>query len=122
MVKIEKGQTVYLKAVGNNARDREDIYYAEAEITKVGRKYIAVKHNWSEYQFEINNSYREKTIYSPSWELYFSVQDIYDEEERVKLFRELNLEFNYIGGSAKDCSLDQLKRIKSILDESEVNE
>ena len=51
----------------------------EATIKTIGRKYITVAVSpYREYQFDIEENFREKSDTSPTYVLYLSRQDIYD--------------------------------------------
>lgn len=72
------GQTVYLKTRKfGMCWEYEEI--EEATIKTIGRKYITVAVSpWREYQFDMEENFREKTDTSPTYDLYLSRQDIYD--------------------------------------------
>lgn len=72
------GQMVYLKTRWfGMCWEHEEI--EEATIKTIGRKYITVAVSpYREYQFDIEENFREKTDTSPTYDLYLSRQDIYD--------------------------------------------
>ena len=118
MRKVDKsmvGETVYLKTVGNAARGGVSI--KETRIVSVGRKYFEVgeeKGGRFNIKFHLEDN-RQFTDYSADWEIYFSRQEIYDEEESEKIESELRMKFGSWGKT--DLSLDQLRRIKEIVNE-----
>lgn len=123
MSKLQVGNKVYLKPIYNNARYIEDIlnHIKEYEIKKVGRKYFEVwkdNQEWTTLKFHIEDN-RQATKYSPDWELYFSKQEIIDEIEHLKLANEIRDSLGKWGMT--ELSLDQLRRIKTIIDEGKVN-
>jgi hypothetical protein len=116
--KLSIGLKVYLKPVNNAARygDKE---LRELIIKKIGKKYFFVggenqnnERFWTKFDIE---ELREVSNYSPDWELYFSKQEILDEQESNDISRDIRLKF---GGYGKlDLTLDQLRRIKEIINE-----
>ncbi|QPK90827.1 hypothetical protein IEN91_05025 [Bacillus velezensis] len=87
-------------------------------MLKVGRKYFHVgikeKPDHRMIKFEIDGM-RQVTDYSPDWEIYFSKQAIFDEEERKDLLFNVRSKFNrYV---MNDLSLNQLRRINEIINE-----
>lgn len=71
------GQTVYLFHIRNydrNATLEERI--KEVKVISVGRKYLTVDH-WGKHEFDMTKNFREKTIYSPSFELFLTKEAIY---------------------------------------------
>jgi hypothetical protein len=109
---LSVGTKVYLKPVNNAARrgNREII---EAEIIKVGRKYFEVNRGLIR-KYNIKNL-SQVTEYAPDFELYFSYQEILDEYETNDLYSEIGSSFGT--WSKKDLTLDQLRRIKAIINE-----
>ena len=53
-------------------------------------------------------------MFTPSWTVHLSLQEVNDEDERDKLNREFNKFFNY---NDSPLPLDKLRRIKLIIDE-----
>jgi hypothetical protein len=105
------GQEVYLERMGNAARySNEPI---ATEITKIGRKYITVAFN--DYKFFIEDNEQFSPVYSADYKLYYSLEELSEKIEKRKLDSEVRQQFQYWGESA--FTLDQLKRIKSIIEE-----
>ncbi|WP_339193965.1 hypothetical protein MKY95_19370 [Paenibacillus sp. FSL P4-0176] len=114
---MKTGDTVYLKAVGNRARNHKSPEIAEYVIDKIGRKYFdvrSVKNKNTIITFEIVTK-RQRTNYEPDWKLYFSKQEILDEEETKRITSNLRERFGRYG--TVDLTLDQLRRIEQIINE-----
>ncbi|MFB5759023.1 beta barrel domain-containing protein [Paenibacillus medicaginis] len=110
---MQVGETVYLKAVGNNARHRKEVYIKEDVITKVGRKYFEVGADHRPLKFQIDGLKQETGGYTADWKLYFSMQEILDEEEFQRISREIENIFRSY--DKVKLTLDQLRRIKTII-------
>ena len=104
--KYPVGTKVYLKPVGNRARDSEEI--RECEINKIGNKYFEV----GTLKFYIENC-QQVTDYMANWELYFFIQDIADEEECKKLGKDIRKVFDSYGKVS--LSLDTLRKISKLI-------
>jgi hypothetical protein len=116
--KIEVGQRVFLKPINNAARyGNKEI--REEVILKAGRKYFSVgkegetREHWM-IKFNIEDL-RQVTNYSPDWQLYFSKQEIIDENETLEITREIRRKFEGYGHI--NLTLDQLRRIQTIINE-----
>jgi len=113
-------QTVYLKPIGDNAGYiKDDImnHIEEWKITKIGRKYFYVNNkedSFWELKFDKEDN-RQTSNYGCKWSLYFSIQEILDEEESDKINRELRKVFNSYG--RLNLNLNKLKRIQEIINE-----
>jgi hypothetical protein len=112
---VQVGESVFLKAIGNNARrGRERV--EEWKIKKIGRKYFDVwieGREFSTIQFHIED-HKQKMDY-PDWELYWSMQDIEDEKEKNQILVKLSTMFGSYG--KPKLTLDQLRRIQEIISE-----
>ena len=75
------------------------------------RKYFEV----DGVKFKMENKEQETGGYTADWKLYFSKQEILDEQEFQKLERDIRSKFNAFG--KLDLTLDQLKRINEIINE-----
>lgn len=93
------GQTVYLYHERNHCKGSTvEERIIETKVISVGRRYLAVDY-WGRMEFDMTDNFRQKTIYSPEFELYLSKEDIYLMIEtwnqrhivRDKLGRYLNL-------------------------------
>lgn len=124
---IKNGDKVFIKIEeGSNAARRKepfsletfDEWVKEVEVTSVGRKYITVgKEKYSQIKFEIENDYREHyTCGGADHKLYVSKQEILDEHESNQLYDGIKSCFSNWVNNDK-YSLDQLRRIKAILEE-----
>lgn len=107
------GQTVYLFRI----RD----YYSESTIEKrivetnviaVGRKYLTVDY-WGRMSFDMTNDFCEKSIYSPSYELYLSKEDIY---QAVKTKRLRVIVRNKLEDTLSKIPLEGLQDILEVLE------
>jgi hypothetical protein len=116
--RIKVGAKVFLKPVNNAARygNKEIV---EKTILKVGRKYFFVGNEGETEQrwmIKFNmEDLRQITEYANDWELYFSKQEILDDEEIEELSTDIRLKFSSYGELG--LSLDQLRRIKKIISE-----
>jgi hypothetical protein len=118
---MEIGDKVYLLKINDNARyyryhDDDAINYIQEDIVaKVGRKYFGLT-NHSREKFSLETMSDIVTCGSSDWAVYMSVQEIYDEKEKSTLEREVGKVFDW--SSRKKLSLNQLRRIKAIIDEA----
>lgn len=113
---IEIGTTVYLKSGYNTSRRNMEV--VETTITKVGRRYIEVEAGNGVrrgIKFDITNGLKQVTNYTPEWILYFSKEEIEEEQEYDKLKEICMKAFDRWEG--KEFTIDQLRRIKAILEE-----
>lgn len=114
---FKKGQTVYLKYIG----DRRYGNYGkiiEATVKSVGCKYITTVHeSWNEeHKFEVDNDFREYyKIGGRDYQLFLSQQCI-DEENEFDMIQDF-LRNTFDRYKKVKLSLDQLRRIKEIVDE-----
>lgn len=71
------GQTVYLYHERNHCKGSTvEERIIETKVVSVGRRYLAVDY-WGRMEFDMNNDFRQKTIYSPEFVLYLSKEEIY---------------------------------------------
>lgn len=110
MKKLEVGQTVYVKPIGNAARRSTKII--TCKISKVGRKYFELDLNWMG-RFEIESMTQDNGDYISNYACYLSLQEIEDEKELNELYKDIGSCFNSF--SAKNYSLKQLRAVKNIL-------
>lgn len=117
---MEVGQTVYLKPIENMARGiKDDIinHVIESKIFKIGRKYFYVE-QWKDIKFSISNL-MEVSDGCSDWKVYFSKQDIIDEQEYKELIWKIRNTFDstkiYI--EKNKLTLDQLRRVDKIISE-----
>lgn len=112
---MQIGDKVYLKPVNNKARNGNE-KIEEYLIKKVGRKYFEVWdgiYDFSSIKFNLETK-TQVTNYSPDWELYFSKQEILDEQECNQLTKIIRNKFT--GWGKVNLSLEQLRSIKKIID------
>lgn len=111
------GQKVYLKPVG------EAIRYGpkpveEYEIKSIGNKYFFV---WKGEDYTIKKftieDLKEAIEYNSMWELYFSLQEIKNQEEKENLYRKIRINYFLIcdGGKNTKLSLNQLRKIWEVV-------
>jgi len=111
---MQVGDNVYLKPSNNAARRTTEI--REWKIKSVGRKYFEAwdgERDHSAMKFYIDG-FKQVTNYTPDWIVYFSKQEILDENEFYKLFNDIRTVFN--GYSKPKLTLEQLRKIKNIID------
>lgn len=122
------GQTVYVELTGNASRGKTaEQCIEEWEITSVGRKYIKAGRKsdgriWGETTFEYNDCYGrfvQKTDYCVDYILYETKEELERKFEKTKLLNEVESFFRD-WSKPKNLSIEQLKRIKEILEEKEV--
>ena len=107
------GDKVWVKSTGRTYKWDKKEYI----ITKIGRKYLEV--NMEGYsdafaiKFDMSNDFRHATNYSPDYILYFSLQDILDEEEYNLLLGNIRKLFGTYGKCK--LSLEQLRQIDEII-------
>ena len=79
---FHKGQTVWIYLVGNSVRGNmtPEERIREWEVVSVGRKYLTARPKGADphfnTRFEVENNFREHTIYSSHYELYLSKEEI----------------------------------------------
>jgi hypothetical protein len=101
--KIEVGQTVYLN---------EKQGPRPAKVVKVGKKYFQIDApGYSRLQFFIE-TLLSNTNYGVPDKIYLNKQDLSDEIEMYKLISQLTYTHSF-----DRLNLDQLRRIKSIIEE-----
>ena len=105
------GQTVYLKAINDNARylKEGEVNIVEATVSKIGSVLLYVDYKGSSYKFRIQNNFRQSIdIGSPDWLLLLNIEQLEEEKKAKEYTRKIKSIFDY-----SDCefSLDALKRI-----------
>jgi len=127
---FKAGQTVYVELTGNASRGKTpEQCIEEWEITSVGRKYIKAakkgydrlfRENTFEFQ-DYNERFVEKSVYcEKNYVLYTTRQEIEEKQEKSRLFQEIEQRFRY--GSQRDISLEKLRAIHGVLDESRMSD
>ena len=126
------GQQVFVKILkGSNAArgiksDKPEDWIKTKEVTKVGKKYLTVasaeefngrKRYYCEIIFDMSNGFRHVTsLGSRDYVLFLSKEDALDSIERNTIFAELQKRFDIL--ASNNYTLDQLRRIKEILEEN----
>ena len=111
-MKIQVGQKVYLKPIGNKVRISQNI--RESEIEKIGKKYFYLK-GFNREKFSMEDMMNVSN-YVSDWKVYLSIQEIEYEKEYNQLFENIRKTFDHWSGV--NFTLDQLRRIKEIIDEN----
>ena len=113
---LKLGMTVYLLPCDNRRKKNEA---TEAEIVKIGRKYISVKERFNGglfpllYQFDFTDNYLQKPgVYGRDFDLFFSMDEIDDYFLHNELMGKIHTETNY----AYYLTTHQLKQICDLLD------
>lgn len=123
------GQTVYVELVGKASKGKTpDQCIEEWKVISVGEKYIrAGKKNRNSLLFIVlfewsclYERFVEKTNFGANYILYLTRQELEEKQEKSILFREIENRFRY--GSQRDISLEQLRAIHGILDESRMSD
>lgn len=115
-MKPQVGQKVFLRPVNNAARGGNKVI-KKYEVKSVGRKYFEVWDGlWvhSGIKFHLD-SLREVTEYTSDYALYFSVQEILDEDESNDLVCNIRGVFGSYGKIG--LTLAQLRNINTIIKE-----
>lgn len=121
------GQTVFVELTGNAKNYKKEYELIEEwEVTKVGRKYIQAKKKecgWPvtfekiEYGYDAGE-FVEKTDYEYNYILYTTKTKIEEKREYQKLYEQISRRFE-ASIWASDLSLEQLRKINSIISAEE---
>ncbi|HBG8470871.1 TPA: hypothetical protein KRH38_003211 [Clostridioides difficile] len=119
MDELKKGQTVYLKYAdyGRNKSGNLKDLYTEGIIEIVGRKYLTVTVKGFSYKFD-RYSLAQVTNYAQDYFLYLSEKDLLDEIEIDSILTDLRNKIGVYNYSKCKLNIDQLRRIKKIMDEN----
>ncbi|WAK79459.1 hypothetical protein [Clostridium phage Maintenon] len=111
------GQTVYIEPTGNSARNGKEII--ETKISKIGTKYIETEHFGKRTKFNISDGKEKDTGYGYGYDyiLYLTKKEIEDKNEREELLGDLRYDWYRL-----NLTLDQLRRIKAIIDEGKAEQ
>lgn len=111
------GQKMFMLNIGNLARNT-DQKLVEMVVTKVGRLYFTVKLSpelhWRE-QFRLSD-WTQKTDCSRGYQIFATAKEWEDLKKSTDICKDVSATFLY-GRNNKRLSLEQLERIKAILDE-----
>lgn len=122
------GQTVYVELIGNAKRGRcSEELIEEWEVAKVGRKYVHAQKKGSIFPVvfeknEYDGNFVEKTDISVDYILYASKSEIEEKFEREKLYSEIRDTFREYGNCPSKLSLEQLRKIKAIIEDLSISE
>lgn len=111
------GQTVYIEPAGDATRYGKDII--ETKISKIGTKYIETEHFGKRTKFNISDGKEKDTRYGYGYDyiLYLTKKEIEDKNEREELLGDLRYDWYRL-----NLTLDQLRRIKAIIDEGKAEQ
>ena len=112
---FHKGQTVYILKTTNRRKDstlEENIH--EAKVLTVGRRYITTNW-WGRMRFDSEKGFQEDTIYTPSFKLYLSKEQIFKEAERYSIENEVEKLFRWEYGTIRKMTTEDLKAILDIV-------
>ena len=109
---LKIGQTIYLKSLGNNARNNNR-EIRESKIKKIGNKFFELE-DFRSSRFFISTLTQDGKGYSPWWQCYLSREEIEIEKEINNLIYEIRKYFR--DSSTKNISLEDLRVIKKIID------
>lgn len=117
--KFKVGETVYIRDYGYRSNEA-DATMEEATVTKVTNKYVTVKTGSFDTEYKFHDEQKrlyylvEKVTDGSGNKLFHTKQDYEDWVESEKLYTEIRSCFrNYY----TNLTLDQLKRIKKIIEE-----
>ena len=111
-MKFEKGQAV---VVSHQPRHHIPPTTRAGTVTGVGRKYVTVTMQGHEMEFVIASG-AQKTDYSPTHWLWASMRAFEESQEVLRLHREIREFFESLASKVR-LDLEQLRRVKAILDE-----
>lgn len=116
--KPKVGQTLYSLNVGNACRDKEQ-KLTKVIVTKVGSKYFTCKEDERYYGIVYHiEDWTEKTEYISDSCLYVNPQEWENAKEEVAICKMIESSFK-LGHNIFNISLENLKKIKDLLDEGE---
>jgi hypothetical protein len=122
---LKKDQEVVIRYMNDKIRYKKDTsiktidnWTCEGKILKIGRKYIEVDLGYSEpVKFDMERDYVQNVrVGSPDYKIYLSKQEIIDEIKAEEIYDTIRHDFDS-WKNANKFTLDQLERIKSIINE-----
>lgn len=115
------GQTVYLFHIGDRGcKTNIEERIIETKVVSIGRKYLKVDY-WgkTKMEFDMTDDFREKTIYTPNYQLYLTKEDIYRVVNTHHLYLVVRHKLNT---TLSNIPMEGLQEISAIIDKySEVN-
>lgn len=120
------GQTVWVRLTGNASRGKHgNELIEEWEVVTVGKKCVHARKKGCRFtikfekrQYGYSESFVEKTNCCVDYILYASKDELEDEIEHMRLYNDISQVFRGYG-SQNNFSLEQLRKIKAIISESE---
>lgn len=116
MENFKKGQVVYLKS--EDISNLNKIY--EGVIDSVGRKFLTVSVKGIQFKF-YKDTLGQVTNYAQDYSLYISKEKLLNEIESKEILNDLRLKLGLSSYSESELSLEQLRRIKSIINENDTS-
>ena len=110
--KPEVGEVLYSLNIGNASRNREQ-ELTPVEVTKVGNKYFYCSGSGHFSKQYYNDTWLEKTDYSPNSKLYEDPKDWEEEKSRSEIIKYLREIFRSY--QDRGLSLETLKGIKELI-------
>ena len=115
---LSVGQTVYIEPTGNAVRYGTGII--ETKVSKIGTKYIETEKFGDRHKFNISDGKEKHKGYGYGYDyiLYLSRSEVENKQEKGSLLSY----FNLCNWYHLNLTLDQLRRIKAIIEELDSNE
>lgn len=107
---IKVGQKIYLKPIGGQAWRTNKI--KEGIVSKVGKKYFYLE-GFYQKRFFIENLRHDAGDYTANWQGYFSLEEIENEKEQIRLFSFISERFRHY---STPLSLEKLQAIYNIIE------
>lgn len=116
------GQVLYSLNIGNACRpNRDNQQLTPVVVTKIGRKYFETTNQdhptWRGERYALGSWKQDTGGYSATSYLFTTEQEWLDEKEHDDILKQASKMFEW-SGAANQLSLDQLRRIKAILEEN----
>ena len=116
--KLKVGQKVFVMRIGNAARGLKEPKITEEIISVVGNKYFKLE-GFRRERFNIETMLNDGKGYISNYAVYLTMQEIQDENEYCDLQKKMMTYFDHY--SSYKPTLDQLRRINSIVEENKCN-
>jgi predicted RNA-binding Zn-ribbon protein involved in translation (DUF1610 family) len=108
-----KGQTIFIEAIGNHYLARTGTI-TKGVVKTAGAKYITVEYGWKNLRFDKLTLLEAAEFGSARYRLFPSEQAVYDDRERAEIHSHVRA---VLGGHRCDLSLNQMRKIKTAIDE-----
>lgn len=110
------GQKVFLR---NIEMRRGQKLIVECSVKAIGRRYITVASHLGEKKFDMSENFKEVTIYSPSWALYLSEEEIKKDIKRQESKKEVAVAFRWDSKIWRKLTEQDLMKIPDIVHKHE---